>query len=492
MGAPHEIDRDDAAPATPAFADRYRKAFLSYLASGDEADVTPAYELSREAVGGRLSLLELAEAHRAAVAEGVLPERDAERQRLLAERAAGFLRESLATFEIAHRGYREVQEVARLEHEHARQLQSIAEVSVALNASLPVEDVLELVTAEARHVLGARYARATLEPLITPGALTTAPLNAASGEPPSPADLAPVRLRAHLFGRRGLAIGELEVVDPEESRASDEAILVQLAQVASAAITNAQLYGLEREIAETLQRSLLPQRLVEIDGVELEARYIPAGDGIVVGGDFYDAFRIHGAEGEPQRWGIAIGDVCGKGPEAAALTALARYTLRAAALWERQPGRVMEMLNAAIIEHGTEFRFCTAVYGELQREGDGARVSLVNCGHPLPFVVRADGSVSAVGTHGTLLGVVPDPDMRAEVVTLQPGDMLVLYTDGVTEVRRRGREVFGSPQLEALLGSLSGEPSAARVAERIEDAVLTAAGGPPRDDLAVIALRIPR
>ncbi|MDW5598494.1 SpoIIE family protein phosphatase [Conexibacter stalactiti] len=478
------VTRDDGARTDGSFGDRYRRAFLRYLVSGDEADVTPAYELSREAVGGHLSLLELAEAHRRAVAEGVLPERDAQQRALLAERAADFLRESLATFEIAHRGYLEVQEVARLEHEHARQLQSVAEVSVALNAALPVADVIDLVTAEARHVLGGRSARAHLE---LPGAQPRRTLTATSGEVPSEqAQAGQSVLRASLTGRRGLVVGEIEVFGAETTDPGAEAILVQLAQVASAAIGNAQIYGLEREIAETLQRSLLPQRLPKIDGLDVEARYCAAGDGMVVGGDFYDVFRTNGTA-----WGLAIGDVCGKGPHAAALTALVRYTLRAAALWEHRPERVMAMLNEAILDQRADHRFCTAIYGQLAlRPEGGARVDFVTAGHPLPLVRRAGGEVEAVGTHSTVLGVVPDPSLHTDTVELAPGDLLVMYTDGVTEVRKRGREVFGVDQLRALLGEI-GDVSAAKAAERVEDAVLNASGGPPRDDLAVVAVRIP-
>lgn len=484
-GAPSGT-RDDGTRADGTFGERYRRAFHTYLGSGDEAHVAPAYELSREAVGGHLSLLELAEAHREAVAEGVLPERDAERQALLAERAADFLRESLATFEIAHRGYLEVQEVARLEHEHARQLQSVAEVSVALNAALPVADVIELVTAEARHVLGARSARTHLE---LPGAQPRRTITATSGEAPTAGDGAGSDasvLRASLTGRRGLVVGDIEVFGADQVDAGAEAILVQLAQVASAAIGNAQLYGFEREIAETLQQSLLPQTLPRIEGLDVDGRYCAAGDGMVVGGDFYDVFKTNGTA-----LGIAIGDVCGKGPHAAALTALVRYTLRAAALWERRPERVMAMLNEAILDQRTDHRFCTAVYGQLHRSTDGgARVDFVTCGHPLPLVRRAGGAVETVGSHSTVLGVVPDPRLHVDTVTLAPGDLMLLFTDGATEVRRHGREVFGLPQLGALLGEI-GEVSAAKAAERVEDAVLNASGGPPRDDIAVVAIKIP-
>lgn len=480
-GGQGRIPQQSASPEAP-FGERYRAAFETYLDSGDETHLAPAYELGRAAVGRELSLLELAEAHQGALEHGVLPEPDPERRAMLARRGAEFVRESLAAFEIAHRGYLEVQEIARIEHEHARQLQSVAEVSVALNASLPVEDILDLVTAEARHVLDAQYAQSHVE---LPGSGRR--LTASSGSEPADGATRERTLRAGLVGQRGLALGAIEVIGAPDPDAGAEAILIQLAQVASAAITNAQLYGLEREIAETLQRSLLPQSLPRIDGLDIDARYCAAGDGMVVGGDFYDVFRTNGTA-----WGVAIGDVCGKGPHAAALTALVRYTLRAAALWERHPDRVMAMLNAAILDQRSDYRFCTALYGQLQQQPDGgAEIEFVTCGHPLPIVVRADGGVETVGEYSTVLGVVPDPRIHVDTVRLAPGDLLILHTDGVTEVRRRGREVFGHEQLLSLLGGLTGM-SAAKAAERVEDAVLNASGGPPRDDLAVVAIRIPR
>lgn len=470
--------REVSPPAT--FARRYRRACAAYLASGAPADLASAYELSHEAIDREVSLLELAEAHRATIAESVLSERDPLRRHQLAERASEFLREALATFESARRGYLAAQELARAEHAHAHQLQSIAEVSVALDAALPIADIVELVTAEARHLLGATHARARLA---LPGVANPEPIRACSGPAP-PRGARP--LRAALRGRDGVVAGELELFGVDRSATDAQATLTQLAQVASAAIANAQVYGLEREIAETLQRSLLPRRLPQVEGLEIAARHCPAGDGMVVGGDFYDVFATHGTA-----VGIVIGDVCGKGPAAAALTALARYTLRAATLWEPRPERVMAILNAAILEQDTDHRFCTAIYGQLRRMSDGgARLDFVACGHPRPLVRRADGRVERVGTHSTVLGVVPDPDLHVNTVTLAPGDVLALVTDGVVEIRRDGREVFGLAQLRALLAELDGV-SAGGVAQRIEEAVLRAADGPPRDDVAVVAIRIP-
>jgi serine phosphatase RsbU (regulator of sigma subunit) len=484
VSAPARTD-DSGGARSETFAERYRQLFLAYLASGDEADVAPAYELSRAAVAEGTGLLALEEVHRGALADVVLPEPDAGVRAQLAERAADFLRESLATFEIASRGYVEVQETARIESEHARQLQAIAEASIALGASLEVGEILALLSSEARRVLGAAYAVAQLDRTAAPG---RRPLAASAGQRPADGT-AGRRLRASLTGRRGVPIGELEVVGPAASDAGGgglEAILVQLAQIASAAIENARLYALEREIAETLQRSLLPQRLPQIDGVDLAARYCAAGDGVVVGGDFYDVFPTNGST-----WGIAVGDVCGKGPQAAALTALVRYTLRAAAIWERRPEQVMRLLNEAIIEQRDDHRFCTAFYGELRREASGAlRLDFVSCGHPPPLVVRPGQRVEAVGTPSSLLGVVPDPVLRRETLVLGSGDLLLLYTDGAIEVRRDGREVFGLPHLRALAGELAGLPAGAVVA-RVEQAVLQASSGPPRDDPPVLALRVP-
>ena len=236
----------------------------------------------------------------------------------------------------------------------------------------------------------------------------------------------------------GRPLGMLEVADDpaREFTPRDEAILAQLGQVASVAIAKTEAYTRERHIAQVLQRSLLPAALPNIPGMAAAVRFIAAGEGIEVGGDFYDLFGI--ADG-----GVAalIGDVCGKGPEAASVTALARHTLRAAAVYERRPSAVLTLLHRALREARDDGRFCTVAYGELRPVADGGALMRLACGgHPLPLVLRAGGAVEPVGKLGTLLGADVEPVLSDVEVELRGGDLLVLYTDGVTEVRagRRG------------------------------------------------------
>ncbi|HEX2038647.1 MAG TPA: SpoIIE family protein phosphatase [Acidimicrobiales bacterium] len=234
----------------------------------------------------------------------------------------------------------------------------------------------------------------------------------------------------------------------------------------------------------TLQASLLPPLLPEIFGLEVAARYRPAGHGLDVVGDFYDLFEV-GEDG----WGVVIGDVCGKGVEAAALTALARYTVRAAAMRERVPSRVLEMLNEAVLGTDTGERFCTAVFALVVPDGDGMACTLACGGHPLPLVLRADGTVESVGSPGTLLGLWPEPELADEGVTLSAGDALVFYTDGALEARH-GREQLGEERLKEIVGRCAGlrAPEVAdAVAEGVEAFELGVAG----DDLAVVVLRVP-
>jgi sigma-B regulation protein RsbU (phosphoserine phosphatase) len=231
-----------------------------------------------------------------------------------------------------------------------------------------------------------------------------------------------------------------------------------------------------------LQRSLLPPTLPVVPGLTTAVRFIAAGEGIEVGGDFYDLFRARGTA-----VAALIGDVCGKGPEAASVTALARHTLRAAAAYEARPSAVLALLHRALREARDDGRFCTVAYCDFEVRPDGARMLLCCGGHPLPLILRANGSVEPVGKLGTLLGADVEPVLSDVVVDLAPGDVIVLYTDGVTEVRAGRKEIFGHRDLADLLASCSGLP-ADSVAQRIQDAVLEAANGRPRDDIAILVV----
>lgn len=237
-------------------------------------------------------------------------------------------------------------------------------------------------------------------------------------------------------------------------------------------------------LAGTLQASLLPPHLPAIPGLDLAARYRPAAVDVEVGGDFYDLFPTRGAG-----WGVVIGDVCGKGAEAASMTALARYTIRAAAMQARRPRRVLGLLNEAMLRQDDHGPFITVAYASVRATDDGVELVLSLGGHPQPLLVAPDGRVEAQGRPGSLLGVLDTPVVYDQVVRLRPGDALVLYTDGVIEARGEDG-MLGEDGLAAALRGVAG-----RDATAIADAVLAAVeafeGRAAQDDLAVLVLRVP-
>ena len=234
-------------------------------------------------------------------------------------------------------------------------------------------------------------------------------------------------------------------------------------------------------LLETLQRTLLPPHLPSVPRLELGAAYRAGSEGWEVGGDFYDVFEL-----DAGRWALVIGDVCGKGVEAAALTASLRHATRAAAVRHRAPRDVVAALNDAMLRATDRGTFCTAIYATIELSGTAPQVCLAAAGHPLPLLV-AGGEVRPVGRPGTLLGAFPATDSHQHEVDLRPGDVLVLYTDGVTEARTP-HGLFGIERLTAVLGDRRGA-TADEVARRIEEAVLDATGGRVSDDLAVLAVR---
>ena len=285
---------------------------------------------------------------------------------------------------------------------------------------------------------------------------------------------------------RGGTIGTLTLATDQSGRRFDEQDLElaeELARRCATAVDNARLFSERAYIARTLQQSLLPSELPDIPGIEAAARFRPTGEGNEVGGDFYDLFESGG-----RGWTVVMGDVCGKGPDAAAVTALARYTLRAAAMRERLPSRSLGLLNEALLRQRDDRRFCTVAYAYLEPLAEGARIGFASGGHPLPLLLRADGTVQAVGEPGTLLGVLPDPSFEDRSLALAPGDALVFYTDGVIE----GRGANGALDEEGLadLVAACAGAGADAIAARIEDAAVSAQEGEPRDDIAVLVLRV--
>ncbi|HEX2069618.1 MAG TPA: GAF domain-containing protein, partial [Actinomycetota bacterium] len=283
---------------------------------------------------------------------------------------------------------------------------------------------------------------------------------------------------------KGGAVGTLGLsfADPRELSEDEVAFMLALARQCSQAIERARLYEEQTHVADTLQKSLLPPNFPDIPGFEVAARFRPAGRGIEVGGDFYDLF-----EAKDGAWAVVIGDVCGKGPEAAVLTALARYTVRAAAMHEDRPSRILGQLNEAVLRQVTDNRFCTVCYVRLRPHEGGARLTVTAGGHPLPLVLRESGNLETVGRPGRLLGVFPEIDLSDEAVDLSPGDALVLYTDGVTEEARNG-DHFGPDRLGTAIRSARGR-DAMGIVEAIEEAVVEFRPDAPSDDMAILVVR---
>jgi len=279
-------------------------------------------------------------------------------------------------------------------------------------------------------------------------------------------------------------LGALTVAYAESGRhyrRDDLTFLESLARRAAVALDNARLFRDREHMARALQRSLLPRRLPSIPGVELAVRYIPFGEGHDVGGDFYDVFA-----GLDDSWGLLIGDVCGKGPEAASIVGIARHSVRGLATAHSRPSAILQALNRAILDESPWDRFCTAAYVRLRADADGFRATVALGGHLPPLVLSPDGTVRHVGEPGSLLGVLDHVEVSDAVVDLQPGDLLLMYTDGLEEP---GRETAGFASVESIVAG-----SAGRSAESVVDELLRRFdgenGAPPRDDVAILAVRV--
>ncbi|MFE3885927.1 SpoIIE family protein phosphatase [Streptomyces lydicus] len=286
---------------------------------------------------------------------------------------------------------------------------------------------------------------------------------------------------------RNRVIGMLTLGKPTEEHFRQEILELaeDLSRRAALALDNARLYSERTAISQSLQRSLLPPEQPAIPGMEVEVIYRAAGEGNEVGGDFYDIFPIRDGA-----YGFAIGDVCGTGPEAAAVTGLARHALRLLAREGFGGPAVLERLNAAILDEGARSRFLTLLYGELWPQADGSAVLKVVCaGHPLPLRLRQDGTVEPAAEPQPLLGVMDDLELYEQTVTLDPGDVLLCVTDGVTE-RREGTRMLGDDGLTDLLTTCTGLTAGA-VAARVLRAVERFAAEPASDDMAILAMRIP-
>lgn len=238
-----------------------------------------------------------------------------------------------------------------------------------------------------------------------------------------------------------------------------------------------------RALARTLQQTLIPPLPPAIPRLQLAASYRPAGVGLEVGGDFYDVFPL-GADD----WVVVLGDVQGKGVEAAVVAGLVRHTVRALTVGLEDPGHVLANVNDVLLRYGNE-RFCTAVVLRLRRDGSRWEVVLGNAGHPSPILLRSGQEPRLLGATGQLLGVLETDSFEEERLTLDVGDTLVLYTDGVTE-GRQDRDLYGDERLlESLHGRRSDDP--AGLVDGLVKDVIDFQDGVARDDIAVLAVRVP-
>lgn len=282
----------------------------------------------------------------------------------------------------------------------------------------------------------------------------------------------------------GRVVGALQLVslDPVATRADRRLRLAHaVVDGIGEALTSRWLNDQHRHISISLQRAFLPPTLREIPGLEVAAAYWPAGVASEVGGDFYDLFPI----GERQ-WAVLIGDACGTGPDAAATAAIARHTARAAARHGVGHVEVLEWVNEAV-RHSDRNLFCTACYATVGQEDDGsATVAVASAGHPLP-ILAADGTARTLGAPGTLLGVFDDPRFEVREATLEPGDCLVLYTDGITDLPPPAGRT--AEELEAFVGAIPPTEAAALIAHLRADLDRRTSVHHRADDAALLVLR---
>jgi PAS domain S-box-containing protein len=277
----------------------------------------------------------------------------------------------------------------------------------------------------------------------------------------------------------GKNVGSLSLVSAESARrftVADVQLAEELARRAGTAVENARLYTERSHIARTLQTGLLPGGLPHMPGWRMATLYRPAGDENWVGGDFYDAFAVRGG------WLVLVGDVAGRGAEAAALTGLARHTLRTAAKLLDDPLDAVGTLNAELRER-EQMSLCSVAAVLLREDGGRATAEIVCAGHPLPLLAR-DGKVEPVGSFSPMLGAYPVDEWRRTTVELEPRDVLLLYTDGVFDaVGEDGR--FGEDRLQR---TVAGVTDADDAVERIDAALSAFEQGAPTDDAAVVAV----
>ncbi|WP_405651179.1 PP2C family protein-serine/threonine phosphatase [Streptomyces sp. RK9] len=362
--------------------------------------------------------------------------------------------------------------------------------------------------AAARRAGGVTHGRLAGDPADVPGLA-----EALQGFPPVPARwldpaAVPPWLLADAFEKWGTAAPGALMVTPLPGRGAplgalvllrragaepftedDEALARLFAARAAAALNAATLHAEQTAVVELLAEDTPRPGPRRVDGVEYAVGHRPADGELGVGGDFVDISTAAEAGGETH---VVLGDVCGKGLEAAALTGRIRTTLRALHLLEPDHQRLLRALNAALLgaDHS---RFATLVLASVRRRGSAVTLRLTSAGHPPPLIVRRTGDVLAAPTHGTLIGALPEVFTRTYETTLRPGESCLLYSDGVTEAKGGplGADRFGEERLRAALAECAGHPPEA-VAERVQMLVADWLGGRRHDDIGLVVIAVPR
>jgi serine phosphatase RsbU (regulator of sigma subunit) len=436
-------------PARRSLREQYEEAFRAYLRDPGEHGLQRAYELGRQAVQVGLSILELADSHHDVLTSELAGTTGGRAAAALAESARVFLNETLSTFDMASRGFKEASEAVRLEHRHSERLRQLADAFLELNRSIRPEEILVVVTARARAVHDVASVRARLvlgddEDLAGPEQQV---IDVLDGAPVAIedrlADAAlvarrPVRgegaagrtLVAPLLRAGGPPAGVIQLSGPASGAFTDqdEAMVVQFASMTAIAVENAQRFQHERWVAATLQQSLLPQDVHETGRGLVAVRYRAGGEGVDVGGDFYDVVAP-----DAHRLGLALGDVMGKGVHAAATMGQLRMALRAYASDGRAPSEVVAGLDRLMASLRVD-AFATMAYLDLDLVQETGRLTIA--GHPPPVLRTPDGAVRLLDGPSTrplgLIGAEVPPEVA---VAVPAGSLVVLYSDGLVEGR---------------------------------------------------------
>lgn len=271
------------------------------------------------------------------------------------------------------------------------------------------------------------------------------------------------------------AVTRIAVFDATERRSYEQQILAAKERAEASERRATQL-------ARTLQETLMPPRNPHIDGIDVATAYRPAGDGSEIGGDFYDVFEVSAAD-----WVVTLGDVAGKGADAAVVATLARHTIRALAVSVESPAEMLHQLNQVLLNHPTE-RFCTAVAVRMRRTGEVWNLTMATGGHHPALVLEPGTGPRSVGESSPLIGAFEAATFREVQFELRPGATLLLHTDGITEARS-SEGFYGEQRLLDLLGDHAGTPE--ELVGRIVEDVLDFQDNRARDDIAVIALQVP-